>query len=443
MEGFSMRSACDQKTGHALCERAREAGCRLGEAPISAPVPLTLGETLEWARRIPRSARVAQGFTRIADFARKVKQLRGERAALRRQHPDPLRRAILDTLDRVLADRSNLVIAARREAGFWWNPRVNVWWGVGKPRTYDSVRVRYGRCYPKRDVAVPAAWLLARLDDVAPNVAIRVRQADPRPRILSTPHWIERVATGVLACPDSWLTAGERAEVADRAAVIRRLQWERSARKLAPEFRVGDIHVGPTRPGSDIRVRGIYVGPTRPGLDIYVLALSGECVHCWYYWPTRAEIVATVRQVRKQRAQERARAPSPDAPDTLGWRGWRWDGSLLISPVQGTPWHDTTLRAEKWSDSAALRGQVGVHACRMPCDWRRADPSLTEIGRCNVHGVVERFGRYVLGTAGWRAEWVAIRELQAPDVETALALLRRYPDVRVQVMEQEASHEDR
>jgi hypothetical protein len=60
-----------------------------------------------------------------------------------------------------------------------------------------------------------------------------------------------------------------------------------------------------------------------------------------------------------------------------------------------------------------------------------------------VHGVVERFGRYVLGAAGWRAEWVAIRELQAPDVETALALLRRYPDVRVHVMEQEAGHENR
>jgi hypothetical protein len=137
--------------------KAREAGCGFGEAPISAPAPLTLGETLEWALRIPRSARVAQGFTRIADFARKVKQLRAERAALRRRHPDPLRRAILDTLDRVLADRSDLVIAARREAGFWWSPRLNVWWGVGKPRAYDSVRVRNGRYYPKHDVAVPAA----------------------------------------------------------------------------------------------------------------------------------------------------------------------------------------------------------------------------------------------------------------------------------------------
>jgi hypothetical protein len=108
MGGFSMRSEYDQKTGRSLCERAREAGCGRGQAPITAPAPLTLGETLDWARRIPRSARVAQGFTRIADFARKVKQLRAERAELRNHSPDPLRRAILDTLDRVLADRSDL-----------------------------------------------------------------------------------------------------------------------------------------------------------------------------------------------------------------------------------------------------------------------------------------------------------------------------------------------
>jgi hypothetical protein len=52
-----------------------------------------------------------------------------QRAELRNQHPDPLRRAILDTLDRVVADRTDLKIAARRAAGFWWQPPFNVWWG--------------------------------------------------------------------------------------------------------------------------------------------------------------------------------------------------------------------------------------------------------------------------------------------------------------------------
>jgi hypothetical protein len=143
-------------------------------------------------------------------------------------------------------------------------------------------------------------------------------------------------------------------------------------------------------------------------------------------------------------AQDRALAFSPDAPDTLGWRGWRWDGHVLISPVQHTPWSDTTLHAEQWSDSAAVRGVAGIHARRMPCDWLRVDPkAMPEIGSCDVHGIVERFGRYVLGTEGWRAEWVLIRELLAPNAQTALALMRRYPEVRVHIREQEVSDENR
>ena len=82
----------------------------------------------------------------------------------------------------------------------------------------------------------------------------------------------------------------------------------------------------------------------------------------------------------------------------------------------------------------------------MPYDWRQVDPSLVpeiEIGACNVHGIVERYGRYVLGTEGWRAEWVVIRELMAPDIATALKLMRQYPEVRVHINKREVSHEDR
>lgn len=48
-----------------------------------------------------------------------------------------------------------------------------------------------------------------------------------------------------------------------------------------------------------------------------------------------------------------------------------------------------------------------------------------------ISGIVERFGRYVLGTEGWRAEWVIIRKLLAPNTEIGLALERAYPDVEV------------
>lgn len=93
-----------------------------------------------------------------------------------------------------------------------------------------------------------------------------------------------------------------------------------------------------------------------------------------------------------------------------------------------------------WSDDAALRGVAGVHARRMPRYWwaaqwyrddntegarRGADP------RPLVTGVVERYGRYVLGSTGWRAEWVVIRELLAPDTDIAAQLRRVYPDVIV------------
>ena len=118
--------------------------------------------------------------------------------------------------------------------------------------------------------------------------------------------------------------------------------------------------------------------------------------------------------------------------------------TLLKAPLEGNPWHEASFRAEQWADSDAVRGVAGIHARRMPCDWRRVDPgSFPEVGRCDVHGIVERFGRYVLGTEGWRAEWVVIRELMAPDTKTALAMMQRYPEVKVHVREKETSHEDR
>jgi len=215
-----------------------------------------------------------------------------------------------------------------------------------------------------------------------------------------------------------------------------------------------------------MRVGDIHVGPDRIGSDQYILTLSGAPAYGvpayrWPYFPTRLEIVTAAREKREQlkeareqqqrwreeqtqrQAKIQACAPDPDAPDTLGWRGWRFDGEVLISPTRGTRWCDNTLRAERWSDSDAVRGLGGIHARRLPRDWGQADPSVTDIGRCDVHGIVERFGRYVLGTEGWRAEWVVIRELMAPDTETALALMRKYPDVRVHVREQEGSNEDR
>jgi hypothetical protein len=338
---FNFNRALGHKEGTARYEQDRLRSCGFPRARIRAPAPLTLAQTVAWARRVPRSARAAQGFTRILDFARHVKRVRAKRAELRKRQPDPLRRAILDRLERIMLDRADLRKAARRAAKANCHPDFPVWWSGSQPHLYDGVRVRINRFhdtsyYPKRNVKVPATWVLARLGGRA-NVAVRMRRADPLRRVLATPGWVERVASGDLKCHPSWLTDEQRVQVEARAAVIRQQRHE--------------------------------------------------------------------EQQKRREAQQRAMAIDPDAPDTLGWRAWNCRGGVLLSPLRRTTWHEATLKAEQWSDEQAVRGEAGIHARRMPKDWLRVDGRwFPEIGRCDVHDVVERFGRYVLGTEGWRAE---------------------------------------
>lgn len=184
--------------GTFLYERGRLRSCGL-PARIRRAAPLNLAETIKWARHIPRAARVAQGFTRITDFARHVKQLHAKRIALRKQPPDPLPRAILDTLERIMFDRADLRKAARRAVNANYHPDFPVWWKGRKPRPHEGVRHAYGY-YPKRNVKVPAIWLLARLGvGGRANVAVRVRQAYLLRRLFLTPRWVERVASGELS----------------------------------------------------------------------------------------------------------------------------------------------------------------------------------------------------------------------------------------------------
>lgn len=132
--------------------------------------------------------------------------------------------------------------------------------------------------------------------------------------------------------------------------------------------------------------------------------------------------------------------PDRSKPDTLGWRVWRLKKGVLHSPDQGTPWKTAILRASNWSDADAVRGAAGIHAALLPlADWRLldgpegygniADPFC-------VSGIVERYGRFVLGTTGWRAEKVVIRELLAKTTEIGLLLEARYPDVKVYYLDQ-------
>lgn len=137
--------------------------------------------------------------------------------------------------------------------------------------------------------------------------------------------------------------------------------------------------------------------------------------------------------------------PDPKVADTMGWRAWLWHGGheRLVSPHHHALWDKPYLGAAYWADGdGALRGSAGIHARLVPRHWKIVgwpdDSSSSDLdpNPALVTGIVERFGRYVLGTEGWRAEQVIIRELMAPSTEIGLALERVYPDVIVHYPDQ-------
>jgi len=180
-----------------------------------------------------------------------------------------------------------------------------------------------------------------------------------------------------------------------------------------------------------------------------VCTLSRYCrldQHRLLYWHNikvygiRGSLRSTLRRraaevLRRNRARlliARASQPNPRASTLLGWRKWRWDSNIncLISPLRLTVWTSEMLTADRWDDSYAVSGVCGVHAHRLPRKFQRHLSNL-RISKKNVVGVVERFGRAVVGQEGWRAEQVVIRELFAPDQDMFIALQGAYPGATV------------
>lgn len=151
----------------------------------------------------------------------------------------------------------------------------------------------------------------------------------------------------------------------------------------------------------------------------------------WVCRPTRKALADIIRAMRRQDPK-----PSHKRPDTLGWRGWIWDtrNSCLKSPSQGTLWDNgPEMRVADWSETTAVRGHAGIHACRLPKgDWRKCRTPSDFMGS-DVIGLVERYGKFVLGSEGWRAEWVIIKELLVCDAVTAAHVRAAYPEVPVSV----------
>ena len=138
--------------------------------------------------------------------------------------------------------------------------------------------------------------------------------------------------------------------------------------------------------------------------------------------------------------------PDPDVPNTLGWRCWYWSPAYkrLASPSQGTIWHEPELHAYNWDECENVRMVAGIHAKLVPLDWTKAScPEVPQVcdwvgaapGRTVevpiITGIIERFGKYVLGTEGWRAEWCVIKTLYAPTADLAEELRNAYPDVEI------------
>lgn len=134
----------------------------------------------------------------------------------------------------------------------------------------------------------------------------------------------------------------------------------------------------------------------------------------------------------------------PNADPELGWRVWYWDimKQILISPSQQTEWTSFELRADNWSTKSACRGKSGIHACLMTKEWELSHYEQNNELRdmvifknkneyIPIDGVVRRFGRYVLGTTGWRAECVHILKLRAPNSTIGLLMQARYPEVEI------------
>ena len=117
-------------------------------------------------------------------------------------------------------------------------------------------------------------------------------------------------------------------------------------------------------------------------------------------------------------------------PNTLGWRTWHVEADgALRSPSYGTRWECAELHADNWLPIGAVRNVAGIHALLAPECWRDLVP-YAHAPSC-VHGLVERFGQYVLGEDGWRSEWAVVREVSSNDEKTAAKLEQFYPEVKV------------
>lgn len=156
----------------------------------------------------------------------------------------------------------------------------------------------------------------------------------------------------------------------------------------------------------------------------------------------RGQLARRLRALRASPYRDpRAGARWPDGT-LAGWRAWRVrEDGALVSPVWGTRWDAPRCRcdAERWNDSAALRGVAGVHAY-----WPGVagylprglgtDVERAQQGQPVAVGLVAGWGRVVVGEDGWRAEHAAAQLIYVPSALVA-AVQRAYPHLPVRCVD--------
>ena len=101
------------------------------------------------------------------------------------------------------------------------------------------------------------------------------------------------------------------------------------------------------------------------------------------------------------------------------------DGTL-ISPQRGTPWTGPVMHAHRWSQSAAVLGECGLHAVRVVAG---------AVPACEGHAllIVEYDGRVAAGKVAIRAERMSIQQIIVRTFALKRLVSARYPEIPVVV----------
>jgi len=295
-----------------------------------------------------------------------------------------------------------------------------------------------------------------------------------RDRILATPHHVDRIAAGVMGGA-ALLPPAILAAVEERAAEIEQLRRERVSRRddSKPRLRQIGWHIlrryhrgilwGRPR-GRRMTYQVTRENPPVEGVIAYdsvssalrmgacdrrvsprttahrfsrrVWWINGDCTLEMHARLTRQSVAAFFRRQRSARPMVGHRLTDN------GLAGVRLlrilPNGQLQSPQQQTLWQGPSLVASQWDTDSACRDASGIHALWPPCNLRVAIEAvakrLAHYMGCDLSGdeaayaLVGGYGRYVIGTDGWRAEQQVLQALYVPTARQD-EVARRYPEV--------------